>query len=60
MAKRFQFAYLMELCLLGKIVRKREIFIVVVPFAGDRQVADTCLRLITSMQQPIRDVLCKG
>jgi hypothetical protein len=37
-----------DFAVLGKIIRKRERFIVVVPSEGDRRVAVICLTLITS------------
>jgi hypothetical protein len=38
----------------GKVIRKRVMFIVVVPSAGDRQRVDICLTLITSKpNQPV-------
>jgi hypothetical protein len=37
-----------DLDVLGKVIRKREMFTVVVPSAGDGRVVDICLMLITS------------
>jgi hypothetical protein len=36
---------------LGKVKRKREVFTVVVPSAGDRRVVDICLTLLTSKEK---------
>jgi hypothetical protein len=44
----FSFNITWDFVVLGKVVRKRGLFTMVVSSAGERQVADICLRLKTS------------
>jgi hypothetical protein len=48
MAKAHQFEYSWDVGALGEVIRKRGMFTVVVPSAGDQRLVDICLTPITS------------
>jgi hypothetical protein len=47
-----------DLDILGKVIRKRGMFTVVFPPAGDGQVVDICFMLITSKSRSLTHLIC--